>query len=836
MGDDAPFAAFQRRRRRRPPTSEPPPFPPPPRHALRSPLEQDGDEGGGGDDRARRGGRVRSARRGDAPAAPSAAPSLRRRAVAFLRLRVVPRVVVPRLLPFLVHALSIGIYLHPLTSAPTPSEPPPPDGGGDVNRWKLIRDPEPILDERHVAASDNRDVNPRRSDDDGTWDAAWTDAWYNDYWGRPLGGESSHKSWRPVAVWSFRFLKGGQVGRRWIGAAGRTTGRIMERVSSAAGRGFARGSGRERGEEEGRPVASELFVHRFVNVLIHAALSKVVGVLALLLFSHPRDGERGGGKRRIEAACTRYVPQLLFALHPAHVEAVANAANRPHILALLFNATIVDPEVPILAVGILAALGLLAAETAIFQYPAIVLTTTAIRYREVARADKELVPDDVDGGDDRTSSESPRHKDDRSAIHRTIVSLLPRYLLLVLTSVAYLLHRHRNDSLSIPPGLLRPAENPFYDKVETGKWSPTDRLLNYSYVLSLHVAKAFGIEAIGPSHEYGYDCVPEITSLRDARLLLPFALLVFVVGSIAWAWCGAEGTALLRRRRGGGRNHRKKECSAHRRRAREKRTLRVLTALTFLSWMATLFPIAGILKVGTFVADRIVVPSTVGTCLFGGRALALWIARVLGGGGAKRGEGASGDGRRRGIVGIVKVAVVSSLIICNFARRTHRRTAEWMDSLTLMESSLRTCPRSIKSNLEASKLYSGLVPHLLDLEKALELIGTAQSIDPDYCDVHQQFAHVYFQQSKYISFEEEMVQSLMCPFTMGQAMTNWNKYWQVVLADERNQAPRKRYEGYMARIREEVQRREEAERSEKGGAGGSRGTAGDRRLKRTDEL
>ena len=107
-----------------------------------------------------------------------------------------------------------------------------------------------------------------------------------------------------------------------------------------------------------------------------------------------------------------------------------------------------------------------------------------------------------------------------------------------------------------------------------------------------------------------------------------------------------------------------------------------------------------------------------------------------------------------------------------------------------------------------SKLYSGLVPHKLDLKKALELIETAHRIDPTYCDVHQQYGHVYFQQGRYIPFEEAMVQSLMCPFTMGAAMTNWKKYWNVLLSPRNgvvDMEGRKRYDGYMKRIEELIQ-------------------------------
>ena len=49
-----------------------------------------------------------------------------------------------------------------------------------------------------------------------------------------------------------------------------------------------------------------------------------------------------------------------------------------------------------------------------------------------------------------------------------------------------------------------------------------------------------------------------------------------------------------------------------------------------------------------------------------------------------------------------------------------------------------------------------------------------------------------------------MFQSLMCPFTMGQAMNNWNKYWKVVLQDGKNVKARERYQNYMTRVQEEI--------------------------------
>jgi hypothetical protein len=69
-----------------------------------------------------------------------------------------------------------------------------------------------------------------------------------------------------------------------------------------------------------------------------------------------------------------------------------------------------------------------------------------------------------------------------------------------------------------------------------------------------------------------------------------------------------------------------------------------------------------------------------------------------------------------------------------------------MHPVSLIQSSLETCPQSAKSNLEMSKVYSsGLFGVRIDKEKALFHIEVAQSIDPDYCDVHLQFAQSFVQ-------------------------------------------------------------------------------------------
>ena len=615
------------------------------------------------------------------------------------------------LIPIVIHFASIGIYLHPLTLAPTPSERPTNNNNKNkrINydrKWKLVHDPTPQLDELHIQSTEHHDISG---------EAPWTDAWYNDYWGRPLKSPSSHKSWRPLSVWSFRFGKGGDLGRRVIGFWGKAIGGLVEWVvDNLGGRGFRNGAHLEGQDSNnvmfggGTKLASELFVHRFVNILIHAAIVQLVGVVAMLLFSSSR-----GARPSNSQLATKFFSQLFFALHPVHVEAVANVANRPHLLALLFNATIVDPGVPLAGVVLLATAGLLSAETAIFQFPAIVLTMTAIRYRELSSTTTVVENNSFSENDQHNQNNDNEHesqKQSASTLLQTFISLVPRYALLVIISISYLCLRHYYDTLSIPDGLIRPAENPFYDFFTT-RGRLGGRIMNYSYVLSLHIMKSLGVEIIGFSHEYGFDCIPKIQSLMDLRLLLPISLVIAFVVIFVWCWYGWG----LKRQYGSiQQNDPCQMRQQQQQQQQDERIQRILLLLVFSSWMVTLFPISGILKVGTFVADRIAVASTFGTCILVGRVLAMFVFGID----DDDDITPNNESKNAKKTKTLKLMVIFMLCSSHFARRTHRRAAEWMDSVTLLESSLKSCPRSIKSNLEMSKIYSGLVPHMLDLEKA----------------------------------------------------------------------------------------------------------------------
>eukprot|EP00545_Synedropsis_sp_CCMP1620_P013384 CAMPEP_0119020324 /NCGR_PEP_ID=MMETSP1176-20130426/23812_1 /TAXON_ID=265551 /ORGANISM="Synedropsis recta cf, Strain CCMP1620" /LENGTH=615 /DNA_ID=CAMNT_0006974731 /DNA_START=187 /DNA_END=2030 /DNA_ORIENTATION=+ len=562
----------------------------------------------------------------------------------------------------LIHIFVVAVYLIPILTHPY-------EGG-------------PVLDESHIIGSNNADVA-------GT--TSLHDVFINDYWGRPMDSESSHKSWRPVTILTFRYLQG---------SAGYLT---------------------------------KLTMHRITNILAHAATGECVSLLAVKLFS----SHFGSSEQSL--FLLRCLTKLFFCLHPTHVEVTANAANRPHLLAVLCAAVLCDPSLNILLVMLVQIIGLLCSETFLFQMPAVCITLTAIYWKQHHQHDPNA------------KHPTPFH----SIWTKAVVPLLPRHMVLFLLSVSYLVMRFWNDWLSIPTGLIRPAENPFFPL--TG----LSRVRNYALVVVIHISKSWNLDLIGFSHEYGHACLPELTKWTDPR----FGVVLATIGLFGYVTY---------------------KCMVVDNGNNNKRLNACLLLLFHLSWMATLFPISGIVKVGTFIADRIVVGSTVSVSILVGRYLTTYImpdeeeATIASGKTTdqQQQKKKSHPLRRRSTLVVVA-------LFCFMWYRVHFRSMEWMDSVPLLTSSLKSCPRSAKSHLEISKIYSGLVPHLFDLDQSLYHLNMVEEIDPTYCDVHQQFAHVYIQQSghKLLDFEERLAKAILCPFTMGGATEMWRRYWPVVLKD-----------------------------------------------------
>jgi hypothetical protein len=450
---------------------------------------------------------------------------------------------------------------------------------------------------------------------------------------------------------------------------------------------------------------STLTAYRLLNVLTHAVTAELVGILAtkLLLTDHAH------------VDLLRLFTKLLWVLHPTHVEVTANAANRPHLFSVLAAVLLADPDLPYPLFLLVLVCGFLSCETFLFQVVPVAVTMAAITYMRLYHGPHQV----------------RRRGSLWQQCWNTVWQVRLRLVTTAAGAAAYIGGRYYFDTLSIPTGLIRPAENPFYSL--TG-WS---RVRNYAYVLAIHVAKSWDLDVIGFSHEYGHACIQPIENWEDPRLALPAAMVVGLA---------AIGIYLLFMRQ----------------RRRSVFSVGLVLFVVHLSWMATLFPVAGILKVGTFIADRIAVTSTVSVSILVAHAASSWVFM--------RRKDRTNQAQKLWILGLVGLAMW---------RRVHNRTLEWMDSIPLIESSLKTCPDFAKGHLEMSKIYSGLYPEKFNLKQSRWHLEQVERIDSDFCDVHAQFAHVAIQESKYTEFEERLTQALLCPFSMSNSLDLWQRYWKM---------------------------------------------------------
>jgi len=556
------------------------------------------------------------------------------------------------ILPIVTHIIALAVYLIPLYNGG-------PDNGGN----------EAVLDEIHMFKEGFEDVR-------GT--SPMLDLLRNDYWGRPMSGVDSHKSWRPFSV---LFL-------RWVNSYGWSDSdhNVLKLV-----------------------LKDDIFFHRFVSAMLHATTAECVSIVGCRLFARSR--RRCGSKEEVEEVdgwvmlMLRTLMKLLFSLHPCHVEAVANVANRPHVLALLASMLSIDSQSHIFVVFLSLVVGFTCAETFIFQTPAIILSMVAVHWRQ-------------------------KYDLTWASLLRTAIDLRIRIGLVIILTASYLGGRYYYDTLDINTGLIRKAENAFFD------FEGLERFLSFSWVTAIHIGKAFSFDPIGLSHEYGFDCVRKLSDFNDIRLIYPSSVaLTFVIIGLASLYNGVSSS---------------------------------VDFTVFLSWVATLFPICGILKVGTFISDRLAFAASFAFCVYGSHAI-IHTSRLF---------------------SRLKLFTPLIILYCiHLAKKVCLRTDEWTANLKLMESSLKTCPRSAKSNLEMSKIYSGLYPEKFNLTHAEMLIRRAGEIDPNFCDVHWQLTQLLikkvqlnpyaFNISTQIEAEDHLSESILCKFTSNGAISLWNQYWNV---------------------------------------------------------
>ena len=552
----------------------------------------------------------------------------------------------------LIVALAVWIYAFPIFFASVTNQleqqqqQQQQNGGGRMVMGDVDN---AILNERHLT------TNP-----DVLGQTPWWTAFGHDYWGNPLllresaATEESashdthhqhhsyfHKSWRPLTILSLRYLSTiPHVG--WFSFLNNNSNNIEIDTTST----------------NGALSFSPLIWARFLNVVLHSHISLLVGVVGSQLLP---------SKWYWMHKWTEWMCCLIFLLHPSHVEAVANVANRPHLLALTFSLSTILAYIahnppnqrgtnPYLTSGILWTMGLLCSETTVLQLPAVMTTVLVWKWKQgkltirgAWRRQRYLL---------------------RLWVVLTLVYLLIRHFLLVGGASLWPLQLHHQTMTpsSSLASLTALVDTPFADLVGWDRWR------SYLYVVSIHIGKVFGVDPIGFAHEYSRGCVDPLESWNEPRGWIVLGVVFSIVTT----------TVDLTDRPG-------------------VPALAYLWGLA-LAWVgATILPVCGIVPVHTFVADRLLLPATVMVSWVGGYwcAGALYYARGY------------------------KVRIPVALVVFGFlggfwGQRVLDRVTHWTDHQLLFQKTLEACPRSPKILIQYSQFHSNPERRdQLDLRKAL---------------------------------------------------------------------------------------------------------------------
>lgn len=614
-----------------------------------------------------------------------------------------------------------------------------------------------------------------QSNGDVSMTNGWWALWRHDYWSKDLHVFDSNRSYRPITVLSFRLLNVLLFGST------KPDKDQLERIG--------------------------VFINRLVNVCMHASVAEMVGIVSCKLFpsSLIDDGTASKDddtttkdddddlavwtlKKKKTMMTTRYyailrnVSKLLFGLHPTHVEVAANGANRAHILALLCTMIVVNSvlqhththkhgekskscmSMSIYATGLLFIVGLLSCETAVFHLPAIIVTWIAIRFNN---------------NKDNNNNKS-KFQTDVQILRRTVITsqLLPHIGTLTGCTFAYLYLRHSFQILAINQMLFRTIVSPFY---HLQGWS---RIVNYGMITALHVFKGFYFIdehlTLGQAHEYARGCVEEIQIRNDDGDALSssagfFSAFVTMMTSDLRAWyiivliCVFAGIFY--------------GVAVH----KQHRSVRgTLYYLVFATWFATLFPITGIMTTGTFIADRLVLPCTVASSMFVAKGFVSWMQmlelkrqrqRQRQNGGTYTLFLASGA-----VAFAEKVSyVLMFVVLAQLSRQVFHTTKSWTTRFDNLQMTLRTCPNSVKGNLEFGMIHvqPEQIGPKLDPSTAIVYFDKALDGSPDFCQVHfyKAIAHQHLQE--WDMYELHMAKAIPCEETMRFGIQYWQNYWNL---------------------------------------------------------
>ncbi|XP_060065746.1 protein O-mannosyl-transferase TMTC4-like [Ylistrum balloti] len=388
-------------------------------------------------------------------------------------------------------------------------------------------------------------------------DVPVTDLFFHDFWGKKLTSKTSHKSYRPLTVLTYRWSH------------------------SLAGGLFPKG-------------------FHIVNILLHSIVSTLMLSVFSIVFSECTVAKETGtlafGNPRASLLCA-----ILFAVHPIHTESVAGVVGRADLLcALLFilsfkfyvrscaqvaaengDSVLYRPTSfslpPLICSLVLCGMSVLCKEMGI----TVIGICSAFDIIMICRVDilaaiglkKELAMLNNGHLSGSGGTTGQKQQDDKP----WIISLVKRQLLLLCGGLVILVTRWRIMGSTTPTFQVFDNPHSFVNGTIT-------RVLNYNYLYSIN-----SLLLVNPwwlCFDWSMGCIPVIESLMDPRILAVFAFWLVLGGLIFAALNGAI-------------DH-------------EKRCLSMGLALIVVPFL----PATNLLfRVGFVIAERVLYLSTAGYCV-----------------------------------------------------------------------------------------------------------------------------------------------------------------------------------------------------------------------------
>ncbi|KAH3722053.1 protein O-mannosyl-transferase TMTC4-like [Dreissena polymorpha] len=330
----------------------------------------------------------------------------------------------------------------------------------------------------------NNDLLPESS----VWDL-----FNNDFWGNKLDSKTSHKSYRPLTVLTFRWS-------------------------------YALGSG-----------LNPLYFH-IPNIVLHG----IVSVLLLCMFSILFGGysvSMTTGQLEFKAARSSLLCAALFAVHPIHTESVSGIVGRADLLcAVLFigsfllyvkscsietqrydsRYSIFRPEQ--FSLGYLLSSMLLCMLAVLCKEQGITVIGICSAYDIVVICGVDLL--------ELVGLRKKCQQNGKSqATQAWVVSLIKRHLVLLSAGLLVFLYRWR--IMGSAPPVFQVFDNPHSFVNNT-----VIRSTNYNYLYSINIWLLLNPWWL--CFDWSMGCVPVIESLADPRVLAAFSVWIFI-GCLVWA-------------------------------------------------------------------------------------------------------------------------------------------------------------------------------------------------------------------------------------------------------------------------------------------------------------